>query len=317
MTHLRKALVTGGAGAIGGTLVARLVRDGWDVLVVDDLSSGRRENLPSGIPFFWKGSITDEALLDEIFDQKPQVIFHLAAHFANQNSVEHPLADLDTNTRGTLMLLERALKSGVQRFVYASSSCVYGSAAEMTEDVIGMELDTPYAISKMAGERYVRFFGHHYGLGTVSLRYFNSYGPGDLPGPYRNVIPNFFARALRGQALVITGTGEETRDFTYVSDTVEATIRAGVQPLDPGEVLNIGGGRPTEILTLAQKINALTKNSAGIEYKPRRGWDGIPHRRANVKKMASLLGYTPSTTLDDGLNQTYRWILTEQEAFLR
>ncbi len=316
MTSPGKALVTGGAGAIGSNLVSRLLRDRWEVLVLDDLSSGRRENLFSGA-LFLEGSITDDVLLEKAFHHKPQVVFHLAAHFANQNSVEHPLADLETNARGTLMLLEKSLQNRVQRFVYASSSCVYGAASVMTEDLVGTELDTPYAISKMAGERYVRFYGHHHGLETLSLRYFNTYGPGELPGPYRNVIPNFFARALRGEPLIITGTGEETRDFTYVEDTVEATVRAALKPVKPGEVLNIGGGNPATIQNLAEQINTITGNQSGVEFRPPRQWDAIPHRRAEVEKMASLLGYVPSTPLEEGLNKTYRWIMKDPEVFLR
>jgi nucleoside-diphosphate-sugar epimerase len=310
-----RALVTGGAGAIGSTLVGRLLREGWQVMVLDDLSSGYRENLPPEA-LFTEGSITDQPLVEELFSQRPRVVFHLAAHFANQNSVEHPRADLRVNAEGTLLLLEQALAAGVERFVYASSSCVYGKASSMKEDQVGEELDTPYAISKLAGERYARFFAHYHGVHTVSLRYFNSYGPGEFPGRYRNVIPNFFARALRKEPLVITGTGEETRDFTYVEDTAEATLRAALTPLPPGTVLNVGRGEPVSIVDLAREINHLVGNPAGVEFAPPRSWDGIPHRRAEVGRMRELLGFSPQTPLREGLEKTLQWIETRKERFL-
>jgi len=210
-------LVTGGAGAIGSNLTRRLAELGAQVIILDDLSSGVRWNVPSlpGI-LFVEGDILDEVKLKRVFFERPQIVFHLAAFFANQNSVDHPERDLMVNGMGTLRLLEYSVFTGVERFIYASSGCsIYGSESPLPlrEELISLHLSTPYQITKMLGELYCNFFYHHYGLKVVKPRFFNSYGPGEVPGQYRNVIPNFIYLALQGQPLPITGTGEETRDF--------------------------------------------------------------------------------------------------------
>ncbi len=208
-------IVTGGAGAIGGNLVKEILRSGRKVAVIDNLSSGSKDNCPAHRNLsFYKGSILDERILGKVFlgGEKIETVFHLAAHFANQNSVEHPQEDLLTNSLGTLKLLEFFRKAKAERFVYASSSCVYGNTALDLKEYLIFDLETPYAISKLCGEQYARFYYSFHGLKIVILRYFNAYGPGDPPGRYRNVMPNFMYLALKGKPLVITGTGEETRE---------------------------------------------------------------------------------------------------------
>jgi UDP-glucose 4-epimerase len=219
-------LVTGGAGAIGSNLTAALAQAGAKcVLVLDNLSSSCEWNVPArGNVMFVRGDVTDDRTLKRVFFEKPDVVFHLAAFFANQNSVDYPEKDLATNGMGTLKLLQYATLAGVHRFVYASSGCsVYGSSAPLPlrEEFMSMNLSTPYQITKMLGELYCNFFHDHYGLPVVKPRFFNSYGPGEVPGQYRNVIPNFIYWAMKGQVLPITGTGQETRDFTYVGDLVD------------------------------------------------------------------------------------------------
>ena len=309
-------LVTGGCGAIGGNLIHELVRLGCKkIFVIDNLSSGHIENLPdSKEVHFIEGSVTDDTILNDVFKEKPEVIFHLAARFANQNSVENPIEDLTTNSLGTLKLLKLSLELGVKKFIYASSSCVYGNKeGDLSETDVYFQLDTPYAISKLTGEYYVRFFQSFHGLNTVILRYFNSYGPGERPGRYRNVIPNFIHKALNNEPLTITGTGNETRDFTFIQDIVEGTIKAATQEEAVGGIFNLGNGKETTILELAEAINRLTQNKKEILFTSRRGWDHVMRRRANISKAKLILGYSPRCSLEEGLLKTIEWF--EQNNF--
>ena len=191
----KTVLVTGGAGAIGSNLTRALSAVAKRVIVLDNLVASPRWNVPS-LPnvLFVEGDILDEVKLKRVFFERPQIVFHLAAFFANQNSVDHPENDLMVNGMGTLRLMEYGVLQGIERFVYASSGCsIYGQAAPLplTEDFMSMHLTTPYQITKMLGELYGNFFHHHYNLPVVKARFFNSYGPGEVPGPYRNVIPKF------------------------------------------------------------------------------------------------------------------------------
>ena len=307
----RDVLVTGGAGAIGSNLCRRLAELGAKVTILDDLSSAERWNVPSmsGI-LFNQGDIRDEVQLKRVFMDKPKTVFHLAAFFANQNSVDFPENDLMVNGMGTLRLLEYSAMTGVERFVYASSGCsIYGSEAPLPlkEEFMSMKLTTPYQITKMLGELYCNFFEHHHDLEVVKPRFFNSYGPGEIPGQYRNVIPNFFYWAMKGEALPITGDGEATRDFTFVGDIVDGLLRAGALEGAAGEEFNLASGRETRILDLAERINALTGNKAGIRFAAKRKWDTKTRLLASVEKARRLIGYEPGTTLDKGLPATHAW----------
>lgn len=307
----RTVLVTGGAGAIGSNLVRTLVEIGANVIVLDDLSAGFTWNLPtSKNHWFMQGSVTDEAALKRAFARKPDIVYHLAAFFANQNSVEHPQRDLHTNGLGTLLVLQYAQICGAARVVYASSGCsIYGSQAPLPlqEDFTSLYLTTPYQITKMLGELYANFFHHHHGLAVVKARLFNSFGPGEVPGQYRNVIPNFIHWALAGQPIPITGTGEETRDFTYVGDIVDGLLRAGTSEAAIGQEMNLASGREVRILDLALRINELCGNTAGTVFVPRRHWDTKRRVLASIERASDLLGYAPTTDFDDGLRETIRW----------
>jgi len=307
----KTVLVTGGAGAIGSNLTRALAQAGAHVIILDNLSSAERWNIPS-LPniLFVEGDIRDEVKLKRVFFERPQIVFHLAAFFANQNSVDHPETDLEVNGLGTLRLLEYSVFTGVDRFVYASSGCsIYGSDAPLPlkEAFISMHLSTPYQITKMLGELYCNFFYHHYGLKTVKPRFFNSYGPGEVPGQYRNVIPNFIYWAMKGLPLPITGTGEETRDFTYVGDIVDGLLLAGVMESAVGEEFNLASGRETRIIELANMINEATGNKAGIRFAQRRKWDTHSRLRASIEKARSLIGYEPHTRFEEGLANTVQW----------
>lgn len=304
-------LVTGGAGAIGSNLCGALVAAGARVLVLDNLSSAERWNVPSlaGL-LFVEGDIRDEVILKRVFFERPALVYHLAAFFANQNSVDHPERDLDVNGLGTLRLLEYSVFTGVERFVYASSGCsIYGSDAPLPlkEEFVSLHLSSPYQITKMLGELYCNFFSNHYGLKVVKPRFFNSYGPGEVPGQYRNVIPNFIYWAMKGRPLSITGTGSETRDFTYVGDIVDGLLRAGALPSAVGEEFNLASSVETSILDLANMINKATGNKAPIEFVPRRKWDTKARLRASVDKARTLLGYEPRTAFNEGLESTIGW----------
>jgi len=304
-------LVTGGAGAIGSNLCRRLAELGAQVIILDDLSSGVRWNVPSlpGV-LFVEGDILDEVKLKRVFFERPQIVFHLAAFFANQNSVDHPERDLMVNGLGTLRLLEYSVFTGVERFVYASSGCsIYGSDSPLPlrEEFMSMHLSTPYQITKMLGELYCNFFYNHYGLKVVKPRFFNSYGPGEVPGQYRNVIPNFIYWAMKGLPLPITGSGEETRDFTYVGDIVDGLLRAGVMESAVGQEFNLASGKETRIIDLANMINEATGNTAGIRFAQRRKWDTKSRLLASIDRARQLIGYEPRTSFEEGLKHTIEW----------
>ena len=307
----RTVLVTGGAGAIGSNLTRALAEAGARVLVLDNLSSAERWNVPARSEvLFVEGDVRDEVVLKRVFFERPAIVFHLAAFFANQNSVDHPETDLQVNGLGTLRALEYAVLTGVERFVYASSGCsIYGSSAPLPlrEEFMSMHLSTPYQITKMLGELYANFFHHHYGLAVVKPRFFNSYGPGEVPGQYRNVIPNFIYWAIKGQALPITGTGEETRDFTYVGDIVDGLLRAGVFESAVGQEFNLASGRETSIGDLARMINEATGNAAGVRYVARRKWDTKRRLLASVDRARELIGYAPDMPFAEGLARTVSW----------
>jgi UDP-glucose 4-epimerase len=305
-------LLTGGAGAIGSNLTRTLGELGARLIVVlDDFSSASRWNVPSlSSVLLVEGSILDEVELKRVFFEGPDLVFHLAALFANQNSIDHPETDLLVNGLGTLKLLQYAHLTGVQRLVYASSGCsIYGSSAPMplTEEFMSLHLSSPYQITKMLGELYCNFYQHHYGQGVVKARFFNSYGPGEVPGQYRNVIPNFVYLAMQGQPLPITGTGEETRDFTFVGDIVDGLLRAGYFESALGQEFNLASGEETRIIDLAHMINETVGNPAGVTFNPRRKWDTKPRLLASVDRAKELIGYRPHTPFEEGLKQTVAW----------
>src|SRR5947208_6878534 len=260
-TFRRKTvLVTGGAGSIGTNLVKALAAcDLKRIVILDNLSSAYEWSIPRGPKIhFLHGDVTRDADLRRAFKERPQVVYHLAAHFANQNSVDHPELDLQVNGLGTLKVLETAHSVGVERFIYASSGCgIYGPDTPMpfTEEYVSTHLYTPHTVTKMLGELYTSMFHRLYDLPIVNPRFFNSYGPGEVPGKYRNVIPNFFYWAMNGQALPITGTGEETRDFTYVGDIVNGLIACASSKSAIGEPINLATGKEIKILDLATWIN--------------------------------------------------------------
>lgn len=307
----KNILVTGGAGAIGSNLVNQLSEiPSRRVTVLDNLSSGHVENIimRKNVRFI-QGSVESDEDLRQAISESTDVVFHLAANFANQNSVDFPQRDLQVNGMGTLKILLHSVENKVKKFVYTSSSCVYGDRNEpLDEKCQEYSLDTPYAITKLLGERYVRFFTQHHGLNAVTLRYFNVYGPNEYPGKYRNVIANFFVKAMRNEEIVITGTGEETRDFNYVKDSVRATILASENDGAVGKVINVASGRETTINDLVKLILRIADSKSNVVYRERRNWDSVTRRVASVELAKEVLGYQPEVALESGLRQYYEWL---------
>ncbi len=313
----RSILVTGGAGAIGSNLIIALsilVGKLGRVVVLDNLSALKTRNpwnvAPLSNIMFVLGDVRNDTDLKRVFREDPSIVFHLAAFFANQNSIDYPETSAEVDIMGQIRLLEYSRISRAEKFVYASSGCaIYGSYPELPlkEEFISMHLTTPYQINKMTGEMYCNFYHHHYGLPIVNCRFFNSYGPGEVPGQYRNVIPNFIFWAMQGRSLPITGTGEETRDFTYVLDLVQGLIKAGYYQDAVGENFNLGAGKEVRILDLVKMVNEATNNKAEIDFKERRKWDTKPRLLASIEKAERLAHYRPIVQFDEGLKCNIEW----------
>lgn len=307
-------LVTGGAGCVGSNLVRRLSElDAKKVIILDDLSSAYEWNIPRGKNVqFIHGSILDDEMLRRAFKERPQYVYHLAAHFANQNSVDNPEKDLMVNGLGILKVLEHAQLVNVERFVYSSSGCgVYGLESKMPfeEHDISISLHTPYQVTKLLGELYTNYFHNLYELPIVNARFFNVFGPGEVPGRYRNVIPNFMYWAMNKQPLPITGDGSETRDWTFVGDIVNGLLAMGVEERAIGQAINLGSSREHRVVDMAKMVNELTGNEAGIKIVDRRDWDVKKRLLSSTNKARAILGYEPQTAFEDGLEFTHAWFL--------
>jgi len=307
----KKILITGGAGAIGTNLSRKLAELGAKVIILDNLSSGYEWNIPKHENIkFVRGDILDDECLKRVFKEKPEYVFHLAAHFANQNSVDNPETDLLVNGLGTLKVLQYSHLVNVKRFVYSSSGCgVYGldSKIPFEEHDISISLHTPYQVTKLLGELYTNYFHNLYNLPIVNARFFNVFGPGEVPGKYRNVIPNFFYWAMKGLPLPITGTGEETRDWTYVDDIINGLLSMGIEEKAIGEAINLGSGKEHKVIEMANIINKLTGNKAGIKYVERRKWDVKKRLCSSIEKAKRILGYEPKTSFEEGLEKVHKW----------
>ena len=303
-----KVLVTGGAGFIGSHVVEKLVKQGYQVRVLDDLSTGSLDNLSNvvGDIEFIKGDVRDYEAVSRAVEGV-DLIVHEAAITSVVRSIEDPLTTSLVNVQGTLNLLWASVRNSIKRFVYASSSSIYGDTPALPkhEELTPNPL-SPYAVSKLAGEEYCQVFHKVYGLSTVALRYFNVYGPRQHYGPYSGVVSIFINRILNKQPPVIYGDGEQTRDFTFVEDVAEATIKALETEGIDGEVFNVGCGSPISINQLAKTLMEV----AGVSFEPiytepRKG--DIRHSHADIKKAKELLKWRPSTTLREGLARTYIW----------
>ena len=304
-----RVLVTGGAGFIGSHIVDALVAVDHDVTVLDDLDTGFRENVNARARLVI-GSVADEDLVRDTM-QGCDLVFHQAAHKAVLRSVERPLITDTVNTHGTLTILKAALDAGVGRVVHASSSSVYGGAATLpTTETEPTNPRSPYAVSKLAAEHYCRIFNELYGLETVALRYFNVYGARQRPdATYAAVIPLFVDALLRGQKPVVHGDGLQSRDFTYISDVVDANLAAAAAPATQcaGRVYNIAGGTACTLLDVLRILGDLLGVVPDPEFvEPRPG--DVRHSRADASAAARDLGFRTRVGLDDGLALTVDWL---------
>jgi UDP-glucose 4-epimerase len=309
---MRLFLVTGGAGFIGSHLAARLLAEGDCVRVLDNFSTGSPDNLPSigarGSDLeVVRGDVRDLPTVERAASGVA-AIFHQAAMRSVPRSVADPLGANEHNVTGTLHVFEAARRAGVRRVVYASSSSVYGDRPELPkrEDQAPAPI-SPYAVSKLAAEHYGRVWHQLYGIETVGLRYFNVFGPRQDPASeYAAVIPKFILWALRGEPLEVHGDGEQSRDFTYIDNVVDANLRAAAAPDVGGEAFNVGCGERTSLLEIAARLEKILARPVERRHTPSRAGD-VPHTLADVSKAKRLLGYTPLVGFDEGLARTVEY----------
>ncbi|MEY2450020.1 MAG: UDP-glucose 4-epimerase [Acidimicrobiaceae bacterium] len=298
-------LVTGGAGFIGSNLVDALVARGDDVRVLDDLSSGHRDNLHSKAELI-EAEVSDAAAVRSAVEGC-ELVFHQAAHRAVLRSVEAPLATDTANVHGTLTVLDAAHHAGVRRVIYASSSSVYGGAAERpTPETAALVPRSPYAVTKLTGEHYCRVFSELHGLETVALRYFNAFGPRQRPDSmYAAVIPLFIAALRTGQRPLVHGDGKQSRDFTYISDVVAANLAAASAPAESasGKAYNIACGDEHSLLELLEHLGQILGVDVEPEHAEPRAGD-VRHSCADVAAAARDLGWSATVTFRDGLDET-------------
>jgi nucleoside-diphosphate-sugar epimerase len=314
---INRVLVTGGGGFIGSHIVDLLTREGYDTGILDNFSTGDHSNVSHMAQVrIHEGDITDEGFVTKTVKGYDAVI-HEAALVSVTRSVEDPIRTSRVNIDGTLNLLSAATRAGIKRFVFASSSSVYGETATLPKiESMNPQPISPYAVSKLAAENYCRVFARVHGLNTVCLRYFNVYGPRQKYGPYSGVIPAFVKKVLNNEEPVIFGKGTNTRDFTYVEDAARANLLCLQRQLEPGEVLNIGSGRQTQIRELAELIEELLgRPELGSKIAPPREGD-IPHSYADISKAKNSLGYSPECTMREGLSKAIAWFRAEGSSTL-
>lgn len=305
--HDQRILVTGGAGFIGSRLASRLCQDN-DVVVLDSLVSGDRETVPAEAEFI-EGDIRDEsAVADAIAGV--DCVFHEAALVSVDRSVEVPTESHDNNVEGTLTILEAA-RGQDTRVVLASSAAIYGHPEEIpiTEDH-PTEPTSPYGLDKLACDHYARLYHDRYGTETVALRYFNAYGPGQTGGDYAGVISIFIEQALAGEDITVEGDGEQTRDFVYIDDIVDANV-AAAQTSAVGAGYNVGTGESVTIRELAELIQDITDTDSDIVHTDPREGD-IDHSRAAISKAKANLDFEASVSLREGLERTVEWFRGEE-----
>jgi len=311
MIHLEnsRVLVTGGAGFVGSNLVKRLIREGARVTVLDDLFTGRLENLPRKGCEFVEGSVCDPRLVEKLVSDAG-VVFHAAARNIVV-STKNPREDFETNIGGTLnvLLAAKATNGRGKRVLYTSSTSVYGNPKYLpiNEDD-HLSLLTPYAVSKLGGEHYCIAFFESYGIPTAAVRYSNVFGPGQDPAnPYCGVVAKFIDSLFLGKAPVIHGDGNQTRDFTYIDDAVEATVMAAQSDRALGEVFNVGTGVETSVNELARRLARIIGVDAEPQHTNRRDIDNIRRRVVNIEKSRRVLRWLPNVTLETGLTNTVAW----------
>ena len=306
-------VVTGGAGFIGSHLAERFLREGWTVHVIDNLVTGKRENLPANATFH-ELDIRDAKAAELIASVKPDVLAHLAAQMDVRRSVEDPVYDASVNVLGTLNLLEAVRKHSPRtRVVFASTGgALYGdNTTPPNFEDFKKDPESPYAVSKLTAEYYLAYYGRVHGLDTAATRFGNVYGPRQDPHGEAGVVAIFCGRILQGRALTIYGNGLQTRDYVYVGDVAEAMFYAATKPLPPIGLLdargfNIGTGIGTSVVDLAKTLLEEAGTTVPLEFAPKRPGEA-QESFLDVSKAERLLGWTPRVSLREGLAQSFRW----------
>lgn len=308
-----KYVVTGGAGFIGSHIVQRLLSRGDQVRIADDFSSGRRENVPSGVEVV-EGDLADPAVAARAA-AGCQFVIHQAAIPSVPRSVKDPVTSNRANVDGTLNMLIAARDAGATRFVFAGSSSVYGDTAVLPkrEDMKASPL-SPYALQKYVGEQYCQMFTRLYGLETVVTRYFNVFGPRQQPGsPYSGVISLFIEALADGKAPTVHGDGRQTRDFTFVADVVTGVLKCCEAPNVAGEVINVACGGRISLLDLIRSVQTILNSHVEPVFGPSREGD-VRDSQADISKARKLLGFSPEVPFDEGLRQTVAWFQSRPRA---
>jgi nucleoside-diphosphate-sugar epimerase len=306
----KNCLVTGGAGFIGSHLVERLLNMGCKVRVIDNLSTGKRENLAHlNALELVEGNIEEEPNLEKCL-KDIEIVFHLAARTSVPRSLQGPEKTNLVNATGSLLLARLASEMGVKVLVYSSSSSIYGDKPNprKSESMLPQP-KSPYAVSKLAGEYYSLLYGKNTNMRVIALRYFNVFGPRQDPSsPYSAVVPRFISATLNRQQAFIFGDGKQTRDFTYVEDVVTANILSAANSGHKPQAINIGSGKRTSIIQLLQIVQSCLPDIPPIPpiHKPPRTGD-VLHSQANIQKAEVYLGYKPRVTLRDGIQKTIEW----------
>ena len=310
MSFTTKVLITGGAGFIGSNLADELLRQGAKVSIIDNLVTGFRENLEEikGDFEFIEGDINDDAKLNKALEDV-SIVFHQAALPSVPRSVENPLDTHQACVNGTFNLLLKSKEKGVRRVIYAASSSAYGDQETLpkVETMIPKPL-SPYAAAKLMGEYYCQVFSRVYGLGTVCLRYFNVFGPRQNPSSmYSGVISRFIDALMSQQTPVIYGDGEQSRDFTFIANVVNANINAATTKQGIGEVVNAANGERISLNELLEVLKKITDNQTAVaDYQTARNGD-VKHSQADNTRAVEWLEYEKLVNLEDGLRQTIEW----------
>lgn len=312
---MHTVMVTGGAGFIGSHLVEQLVSDGVHVRVLDNLTTGSRDNLAS-VASRIEFVEADVANATDVTSSMTDVdtVFHLASLVSVPQSVADPHLAHQATATGTLNVLEAARANGVRRVVYSGSCSIYGTGTEgSVDEARPPQLLSPYAAAKYAGEAYCEAYAHSLGLETVRLRYFNVFGPRQDPtGPYSAVIPLFVSLLLRGERPVVHGDGGQTRDFVFVDSVVRANLLAATVPGVSGRVYNVGTGNSRSVLDMLRAVSDTLGESCNPEFGPERSGD-VRHSRADISAARRDLGYDPAVDFDEGLRRTIEWFAKRSE----
>jgi len=309
-----KYLVTGGAGFIGSNIVRKLIAKGEKVKVLDNFNTGKKENLHGLIDDIEciEGDFTrDQTVMKAVKDV--DIIFHQGAIPSVPKSIKDPIKTNHANINGTLKLLNAAVKENVSRFIYAASSSAYGfnETLPKLENMPGRPM-SPYAVSKYVGEHYCKVFHYLHGIETISLRYFNVFGPGQDPhSKYAAVIPAFIESILNDRSPIIYGDGKQSRDFTYIDNVVSANLLAAEAPHLQGDVINIGSGSEIVLNDLIKSINTILGKNIPASYTAERQGD-VKHSRADIELAEKTIGYRPIVPFHEGLTNTINWFVNQQ-----